>query len=90
MSNQAETKNKAELQLQNTIEYISFLQLERKEKLELYNNLKFAIDDAVAIKEPEWAKKLIKICVNSIDAFEKKQNIKLIEKENKEEIANSL
>lgn len=90
MSNQAETKNKAELQLQNTIEYISFLQLERKEKLELYNNLKFAIDDAVAIKEPEWAKKLIKICVNSVDAFEKKQNIKLIEKENKEEFSNSL
>ncbi len=71
MQSTSALKCKAELQLNNTIQHISFLQVERKEKLRLYNNLKFAIDDMVATRDPEWAKVLISLCIQSIESFEK-------------------
>lgn len=63
-------KDKAELQLNNTIEYISYLPIERKDKIELYNNIKDGIFTTVGKSEPEWSKELLTICKKSIDYFE--------------------
>lgn len=64
--------DKAELQLKHTIEYISYLPVERKEKLALYNNIKEQIHETVSEKEPNWSKSLLKLCINSIDEFEQR------------------